>query len=407
MDAAELLERYLSGKSEGSRKVYRSEIARFLDFLEGRGRPVDQVTAADLDAYHRARTADGAAAKTLKRAFSMIKGFLALVEKTAGDYRSPVAERGTLTKYSAPSYAETEAFQNTLAAYGEWLAAENTRRAYTGAVGRFFRTVGKPPEEITHDDLMTWRRELQENGRLKAATMGLYLSALSRFGRFLRYKGRPTMPADFLTREALGVPKRSRRKGRPDHLTEDEFKAFFGAMRKAARSSTIAARDLALFGMVYAFGLRAGEAADAMGRHFGLKSEGARLVIEGRKHQRDATTTLDLTEARDLKHVHPLRDWTRRARTAETDPLICRVRWDRRARAHEILRGHGLTVRAIEYRFREWIEAAGIEAGAGRRLVVHSLRHTRATELVRRWDVVTVRDFLGHSSIAETDNYLH
>ena len=404
----DLLTRYLSGKSENSRKVYKSEITRFLSFMEARG-PVDAVSSADLDAYHRERTAKGAKAGTLKRAFSMIRGFLALVEEHSGDFRNPIGERGALVRYSAPSYAETDRFRSALNAYEKWLSAGNTRRAYSGAVARFFRSVGKAPEEITHDDLMTWRRE-QEIGRMKPATLGLYLSALSRFGRFLRYQGKPSMPADLLTREALGIPKRIRRKGRPDALTDAERKRFFDELGKAAKSSTIAARDHALFGFIYDYALRAGEAATGPGidparvGHF--DPEKRKLELEGRKHQRGMASILELKIA-DAKNLEPLRRWLRREPAPrDSDPLICRVRWDRRDNVFYILRDRGLSVRSVEYRFRVWIRAAGIDT-RNRRLVPHSLRHTRASELVRRWDLVKVRDFLGHGNIAQTDNYLH
>ncbi|MGE0087691.1 MAG: tyrosine-type recombinase/integrase [Desulfococcaceae bacterium] len=70
--------------------------------------------------------------------------------------------------------------------------------------------------------------------------------------------------------------------------------------------------------------------------------------------------------------------------------------------------GTRITVSEMQKRFWHWLRESGIQK-RDRRIVVHSLRHTRATDLLknRGMDLVSVRNFLGHANIATTDVYLH
>jgi integrase len=61
----------------------------------------------------------------------------------------------------------------------------------------------------------------------------------------------------------------------------------------------------------------------------------------------------------------------------------------------------------IKGRFKKWLECAGIELG-GRRIVPHSSRHSIASLLEARGvSLRYIQDFLGHSDLKTTKNYLH
>jgi integrase len=61
----------------------------------------------------------------------------------------------------------------------------------------------------------------------------------------------------------------------------------------------------------------------------------------------------------------------------------------------------------IKGRFKKWLERAGIELG-GRRIVPHSSRHSIASLLEARGvSLRYIQDFLGHSDLKTTKNYLH
>lgn len=63
-----------------------------------------------------------------------------------------------------------------------------------------------------------------------------------------------------------------------------------------------------------------------------------------------------------------------------------------------------LSVRAIQYIFRQTLQKTGIQKPAN----VHTLRHTYATHLLEEGvDILTVRDLLGHEDITTTLTYLH
>lgn len=66
--------------------------------------------------------------------------------------------------------------------------------------------------------------------------------------------------------------------------------------------------------------------------------------------------------------------------------------------------GSPLSVRAIQYLFRETLRASGIQKKAH----VHTLRHSYATHLLEEGvDILTLRDLLGHQDIQTTLDYLH
>lgn len=420
MDAAELLERYLSGKSEGSRKVYRSEIARFLAFLESRARTVDRVTAADLDAYHQHQSAKGLKNASLKRSFSMIKSFLALVEKSAGDFQSPVSERGALKRYQAPSYAEGE-LKGLLPKFEKSLSKkpENTRKTYVGAVHRFFKAMGKPPEEIRFDDMIEWRDSLYSKG-IKTSTIQLYLISLGRFSAFAKKHDAAIVRPDFIRIRDLELEKEG---GRQEPFSKKEMDELFKAAGNLA--GVIAMRDKAILSLAYAFGLRVGEIRQAKASDLSQRYNAEQkrhewtLTLYGRKHRRHKTFDLILPRnGENDRLIDAVKAWHKEAGTnaKRGDPMICRVRWDNRDNLYKSLPGKPLSPRQIGNRFVKWVKAAGIDIGAAadgrgepRRIVVHTLRHTRATRLYRSgaMDLVELREFFGHQNIRTLDGYLH
>ena len=59
-----------------------------------------------------------------------------------------------------------------------------------------------------------------------------------------------------------------------------------------------------------------------------------------------------------------------------------------------------LSVKAIQKKMERYAKAAGIEA------TCHQLRHTFASNLLEHGaEVVTIRDFLGHSQISSSERY--
>jgi len=66
--------------------------------------------------------------------------------------------------------------------------------------------------------------------------------------------------------------------------------------------------------------------------------------------------------------------------------------------------GSPLSIRAIQYLFRQTLRKTSIQKPAN----VHTLRHSYATHLLEEGvDILTVRDMLGHEDVNTTLTYLH
>ena len=407
----QLIEDYLKDKSDSSARIYRHEIGRFSAFLSALGKDLSGAGIGELDAYHREMTGRGLKSASMKRAFSMITGFLKYQAKQNPEYHSPVSARGDLIKYSAPGYAETEHFQNLLNKFGGWIQTDRTRASYMQAVYRFFSISGKSPENIVHDDILKWGNRLQEDTRgkygreMSGKTIRLHLSAISKFSRFLKLQGLPPVPWELLRKEAVNLPRRSGVQ-KPDILTPEELNTLLNTIRNVR--TKIAVRDYALFSLTFCCALRAGEAVNLKTGHILSDREKVQVRIHGRKNKRDIIQTLEFTDRRDRKMLQSVKDWTELADLSPEDPLFPWCPWDKKTHGHIIEPGTRITLSEMEKRFWFWLAESGIQK-MDRRIVVHSLRHTRATDLLknRNMDLVDVRNFLGHANIATTDVYLH
>lgn len=417
----ELIENYLSSKGsrgkkkkampEASARIYRHEISKFSAFLSALGKDLGKAGTAELDAYHKDMTGRNLKPASMKRAFSMITGFLKWQAGHNPAYHAPVSARGDLIKYSAPGYAESEHFQNLLEKFSGWIQTDKTRAAYLQPIYRFFTVCGKSPENIIHDDILNWVNRLQNDTREKYGraispkTIRLHLSAVSKFSRFLKLQGLPAVPSELLRKEAVNLPRQSG-KQTPESLTPDELQTLFHTVRNT--HTKIAQRDYALFSLTFCCALRAGEAVNLKTGHILYDREKVTVRIHGRKNKRDIIQTLEFTDKRDRKMLQTVKGWADMAGLRPEEPLFPWCRWDRRTHGHVIETGTRITVSEMEKRFWFWLGESGIQK-VDRRIVVHSLRHTRATDLLknRGMDLVFVRNFLGHANIATTDVYLH
>jgi integrase/recombinase XerD len=165
----------------------------------------------------------------------------------------------------------------------------------------------------------------------------------------------------------------------PRYLTQEELARF----RKAVFAGGVA-RDMALFGLMYRFGLRAKESTRLLVEDLDL----SRGRIRVRRVKNGDTKEFPLP--RDL--VSPLRRYLRKR--PDKGPFLFTGRQSNNQR--------GLTVLRVQQLFKEYAAAAGLPA----HVASHSLRHSIAVHsLEEGFGLEYVADLLGHTSIRSTAIY--
>jgi type 1 fimbriae regulatory protein FimB len=155
-------------------------------------------------------------------------------------------------------------------------------------------------------------------------------------------------------------------------MTQQDMKCFFSALKDR--------RDRALFGLIYFYGLRAGEAT--LLKVQDVDFEANKIFIPRLKNGYSGIKPLRQDARKLLKSYL-------RVRTPHGDALFTS-------------RQGALTKRRIEQLFKSYL----IHAGLANRYVVHSLRHSIAVHILDAGeDIAYVQDHLGHKNIRNTQIY--
>jgi site-specific recombinase XerD len=268
-----------------------------------------------------------------------------------------------------------------------------TIAAYTGDLTQFHQ--GHPPrkqlESLTPEDLEAWAQRLKSEG-LAPASIRRKFAVLK---IFLNYWVRKRL----LDRSPLWLLRLDFGTSRPltRTLTPGEMRSLLERARKdlgrlPARPLTRvderfrALRDLAVLELLFATGMRVGEATAL--RLPDLRLEERSIVIPGKgRRQRLAF----LTEEVSFRVIQSYTA-TRRSIAADHPHLLL----------NNALRP--LSAQGISAMLRQKASAAGIS----RHLTPHMIRHTAATFMLQNGaDLRIVQEFLGHASVATTQRYTH
>lgn len=251
--------------------------------------------------------------------------------------------------------------------------ALRTRTEYIGAIRHMVEFYGRPPDQMSREDLQAWDDELHQRGR-GPDWIRVHLAALVFLYR--RTLGRPDL-VDFIE-----FPPNRRRL--PVVLSPGEVFRILAAIREP--------RYRVFFSLIFDTGLRISEAAD----------------LEMR----------DIHRERGVIHVrHGKGDRERQVKLGD--------------RLYELLRTYWLEVRSKNrpleptsessllfvnlagkrigfHSARRALALAALEAGLAKRVIPHLLRHSYATaQLEAGTDLRVVQAQLGHDSITSTQIYLH
>ncbi len=262
-------------------------------------------------------------------------------------------------------------------------ASAYTIRNYEATLARFsvFVTahLGRRPdhaalERLELRDFRAFLASRRAEG-LGAASLKLELSALRSFYRFLRR--RADICNDAIT--AMRGPKLKAGLPRPvDAASAQKLIAAAGE----AKEPWVAARDAAIFTLLYGAGLRISEALSLKigDAPFG---EAIRIVGKGAKTRAVPLLPVVKTALDDYLAIRP-------SATDRADPLFLSAR------------GKTLSARIVQREMKKRARALGLDDSA----TPHALRHAFATHLLAAGgDLRAIQELLGHASIAATQRY--
>lgn len=264
-------------------------------------------------------------------------------------------------------------------------ASPHTVRAYHRDIAQFLDTVeerSRRPATAADLDVRQVRAHLATlHGKRAPSSMARKLSALRRFGEFLRREGA-------LEDNPVALVQNPRRAQRlPVALPVDDVTAMIEA---PAPDDPKARRDRAVLEVLYGAGLRVSECVGLDLSH--LRWDDDRLlvrVIRG-KGGKDRIVPLGRPAAAALREYLELRPQLVRPRSPAEAVFLGN-------------RGGRLSDRQVRYLVEQRSTA---EAHA--RISPHGLRHSFATHLLASGcDLRTIQSMLGHASLSTTQRYTH
>lgn len=245
----------------------------------------------------------------------------------------------------------------------------HTVESYRIDLGLFFAQAKKPPRKVTWRDVDRFVESQHEQG-LAATTINRRLNAVKHFFDFLAEESvsapiNPVKPSHHL-RTGRSLPKK---------LSGAEVRQLFSGIDNEM--------DRALFLLMLRSGLRVSEAARL--RVSDVDWEQGALFIKQGKGRKDRLVYLSSDAASELKQCLRLRPATVPGE---------RLFWNQK-RAGQVL-----SIKAIQKKMERYAKASGVKASC------HSLRHTFASNLLEEGaEVISIREFLGHSSVASSERY--
>lgn len=258
----------------------------------------------------------------------------------------------------------------------------NTIDGYGRDLGRYLTYLSEEkeigPDRAGRTIIMSYMLQLGRSG-LSARSRSRALSAIKSFYRFLLGEG--------LIRENPAADVESPRSaGRlPQVLTSDEVEALLAAPNVTQAGGL---RDRAMLELIYASGLRVSELVKLELANVHLEAGFLKTMGKGSKER--------LTPFGD-----EALDWIKKYLRQGRSKLL-----KKRTSPYLFLNRRGSSL-SRQYFWRKVGEYA-LQAGIGKKISPHTLRHSFATHLLARGaDLRSVQLMLGHSDISTTEIYTH
>lgn len=277
-----------------------------------------------------------------------------------------------------------------------------TKEIYSGVLQGFARACDARTDSellasLDRDILRGYMVRLTEEGA-KTSTVDLHLSVLSGFCRFLTREG------ELKVNPVKTVKRPEGEKRAPVFYRSDEIAAYFKETEQDASAGTVSLiagndkvslelwtrrRDRLVISILYNAGLRRSELIGLDIGSVDFARGNIRVTGKGGK-MREIPLVSALSEEISL-YLHSTAKILGGERLADSPLLVTE-------------KGGRLYPMAVERIVRRRLAGAGISA----RKFPHALRHTLATELLGDGaDINSIKELLGHSSLAATQVYTH
>ena len=243
-----------------------------------------------------------------------------------------------------------------------------TKESYLSKTKDIIKYFNKPMEKVRIEELREFLlKYLREERRLSERSVNYYNSVI-------RFMYEVTMDK-IINKKQLPM-YRNRRKMK-DVLTKEELSTFFNACDNYMYKT--------IFMMIYGSGLRISEAVNL--RVEDIDSRKMRIFVREGKGRKERYTVLSETSLEMLRKYYKMYN-------------------PRHPEGYIFLNkdGNPLKVERTRVFFRRYRRKAKID----KKFVVHSLRHSFATDLIERGaTILEVKELMGHSNIRSTMEYIH
>lgn len=257
-----------------------------------------------------------------------------------------------------------------------------TVKTYRESLEKFMRSFRSPPAigDFTQEGIRAFIWEMRQNEKLRISSIDLHIACLKSFGRYLvRSHILEKNPVE--TVPMLKRPKRLVSFLSQKELSEDRFP-------EIANPTLPMVRARVLLELIYGSGLRISECQSLTWNRLDTQGRSVRVLGKGKK-ERLVPMTHDAVKW--FREYREMLGQAGRMPSGDSPVFL-----GERGKAHD--------VRTLRRDIHDLLRSVGWEGKAS----PHILRHSFATHLLENGaDLMSVKEMLGHSSLAATQIYTH
>lgn len=266
-----------------------------------------------------------------------------------------------------------EAYERDLLQFSEWLTGGNKNQ---------FK-----PDDVTLSDIRTWLATLAREG-VTARSLRRKAQSLRAFFRYLQKSGEITLNPT----SDLILPKLP--KHLPDYVREEEMESILEKEKEEINdnieddgsSKEDSIRTHLVMELLYSLGLRRAELISISDEDISFSA--SEIKINGKRSKQRIVPVPTLL-------LNDIREWQ----------LLRNSLWDISEKSVPLLMVKGKRISASQVYY---IVKKALSVSSARRKSPHALRHSFATAMLNEGaDLNSVKEFLGHASLATTQIYTH